>query len=517
MKRWLQKMSRKQKTGRIILYCVIGLVYLLAFFIICICNWAMKTFEVSIDSILFTLSSPIKGTNTDVVKDAVKYCLPRLVFVIFVYVIICIIDYKRKNSLVISVKLKKKTLSLNASRFMRVCASFCCIIALFLSVVYIDKNYGVVDYLKLRSEATEIYENYYVDPSKAEIKLLEENSGKNLIHIYLESMEVTAASLSDGGIQDDNYIPNLTNLALNNISFSNNNQLGGFQNTVGTHWTFASLLAQTSGIPFSFPTGRNTLSERSTIAKSMTNLGDVLNSFGYTQKFLCGSDGDFAGRKTYFEQHGNYEVLDYYKCVEKGYIPEDHYVFWGYEDSYLFDIAKKEIELLASSDKPFNFTMLTVDTHHPSGYTCDLCGDDYDLELGNVYACSDKQVYEFVEWCKTQDFFDDTIIIITGDHPFMNNTLVEENIRANGYTRAMYNCFINCGSSDDYSTNNRTFTPMDIFPTTLSALGFTWNGDRLGLGTNLFSNSKTLAEELGFETLNTELSKYSKYYVENFY
>ena len=57
---------------------------------------------------------------------------------------------------------------------------------------------------------------------------------------------------------------------------------------------------------------------------------------------------------------------------------------------------------------------------------------------------------------------------------------------------------------------------MDLFPTTLAAMGYRIEGDRLGLGTNLFSGRKTLAEEMGYETLNTEVQKYSRYFVTHF-
>ena len=53
---------------------------------------------------------------------------------------------------------------------------------------------------------------------------------------------------------------------------------------------------------------------------------------------------------------------------------------------------------------------------------------------------------------------------------------------------------------------------MDMFPTTLAAMGCSIEGERLGLGTNLFSDLPTLSEEMGVETLNRELSKRSDFY-----
>ena len=43
-------------------------------------------------------------------------------------------------------------------------------------------------------------------------------------------------------------------------------------------------------------------------------------------------------------------------------------------------------------------------------------------------------------------------------------------------------------------------------------MGAKIEGDRLGLGTNLFSDKQTLMEELGFKTLDNELQKTSNYY-----
>lgn len=275
-----------------------------------------------------------------------------------------------------------------------------------------------------------------------------------------------------------------------------------------------SIMSQTSGVPYNFPINKNSMNK---CAPGLTCLGDILAKFNYNQVFLCGSDADFAGRKAYFETHGNAYVLDYYEAIKKGYIDEDYYVFWGFEDNILFNIAKEEITRLAQDDKPFNFEMLTVDTHTKSGYICDLCNaDEYDTQIANVIKCSDRQVYAFVEWCKQQDFYDDTIIIITGDHQLMNPSMVKHLEDYDNLVRPIYNCFLNCGNSEDYNTTNRVFTPMDIFPTTLSSLGFTWDGDYLGLGTNMFSSSKTLAEIIGYDKLYSELQKNSKYYVKNF-
>ena len=54
-----------------------------------------------------------------------------------------------------------------------------------------------------------------------------------------------------------------------------------------------------------------------------------------------------------------------------------------------------------------------------------------------------------------------------------------------------------------------------LYPTTLAALGATIKGNKLGLGTNLFSNELTLIEKYGVEYVNNELMKTSKFYNKN--
>ena len=61
---------------------------------------------------------------------------------------------------------------------------------------------------------------------------------------------------------------------------------------------------------------------------------------------------------------------------------------------------------------------------------------------------------------------------------------------------------------------NRQFGVFDMFPTTLAAMGVEIEGNRLALGTNLFSEEKTLTEIHGQETLNKELQKNSEFYNE---
>ena len=79
------------------------------------------------------------------------------------------------------------------------------------------------------------------------------------------------------------------------------------------------------------------------------------------------------------------------------------------------------------------------------------------------------------------------------------------------YERRVYNVYLNSAVETDH-TKNRDFTTFDYYPTALAALGVKIKGDRLGLGTNLFSNKKTLSEIYGNSYIDKELKKRSTYY-----
>ena len=478
-----------------------GLVFALSLTIIAICLWSRIAFNVSFKELLYTMMTPMEGAGATVVNMAVSFCVPIVCIGAALYVAAAIVILIRKEPIF--------------KKLRRVGVIFCAVFLVF-SLIFAVFALRIPEYLRLILTDTKIYEEYYVDPTT--VAITADGETKNLIYIYLESMETTYASTDVGGRQGVNYIPNLTALAQQHLSFSDKSggSLGGFLSPIGTNWTMAALLASTAGIPYSFPvSGINQDMYSEEFAPGLTTMGDILEEKGYRQMFLCGSNGNFAGRKTYFEQHGGYEVYDLFSAQADGHLPSSDYYngFWGYEDEYLFEIAKVKLAELAGGDKPFNLTLLTLDTHNPDGYFCNHCESTYDTKFENAIVCSDKMVTSFVEWCKEQPFFEDTVIILTGDHPFMSTTLVED---VDYDDRTIYNCFINAAVECQGSTEGRVYTAFDLFPTTLAAMGFQIEGDRLGLGVNLFSLRPTLCEYLGYDYVSTEIQRSSDFYIEKF-
>ncbi len=468
-------------------------------------RWITSVYGISLNELLNTLGGNLQGTSTDVIWAVVKGCVLPVRVALAGYSLFAWAD--RRWCARRARAGKKSAPGSLLSRHLPHAG----VVLLAAAVLYTNVQFDVLHYFQRQLSSTTIYEDYYVSPRDVAITAAD-GKAKNLIYIYLESMETTYASAADGGAQSVNYMPELTRLARENVSFSNSGLLGGFHTVTGAGYTMAALYSTTSGVPYALPVDSTALAQADAFASGLVSLGDILEEKGYRQEFLCGSDAAFGGRKLWFTQHGGYEIFDLYTAREKGYIPQDYFVWWGFEDLHLFDIAKDEAARLAESGQPFNLTMLTVDVHHISGYHCDLCGDEYDPDTANVIACTDRQVADFVAWCQQQPFYEDTVIVITGDHPRMDTYLVDG---VSYYDRTVYNCFINAGAETQALTD-REFTHMDILPTTLAAMGYDIEGERLGLGTNLFSGQPTLAEKKGFDWVEAEVSKSSDYYLETF-
>jgi phosphoglycerol transferase len=339
---------------------------------------------------------------------------------------------------------------------------------------------------------------------------------RNLIHIYLESMENTFFSKDLGGFFDENLMPDLAELSKEGYNFSHQSEgFGGPPRSTGGNWSVASFVNQGTGLPMKVPTERNSYGAENNFLPGATAIGDILKAQGYEQSVMFGADASFGGLDFYFESHGDFNIYDHKGAIEAGWIDEHYNVWWGYEDDKLYEFAKTELTRLASTDKPFHFIMETADTHAPEGWLSPNAENKFDTQYANCIYYSQAEVVKFVRWIQQQDFYENTTIVICGDHTSMDNSYFIKNIDKN-YDRHIYNCIINAPIEAE-NQKNRIFTPFDMFPTTIAALGATIEGDRLGMGVNLYSDKQTLAEEYTFEVFTNEIVRSSEFYYNNFY
>ena len=374
-------------------------------------KWMFKTWtNLTMDELVYHLTAPLEGTNTDMIKDYCNECVVPAILILGC--ILFVIAANRKHAGI----LKKIAI---------VCfAGAVAVTGITVGVTW--NGLDVSNYMKGQSTYSTFIDDNYIDPSSVNITFPEQK--RNLIYIFLESMEMTYADKENGGAFKQNVIPELTQLAQENEDFSGkSNKLNGGYSMPGTTWTMGAMFGQTSGLPLNISIDGNSMDTQDSFFPGITTLGDILQNEGYSQTLLIGSEATFGGRKLYFTDHGQYDIMDYNYAHDNGLIPENYKVWWGYEDEKLFGFAKEKLLELAQQDNPFNLTMLTVDTHFEDGYVCDICPDTFgDNQYANVMACSSRQVKEFIDWVQQQDFAADTTIVISGDHQTMDSDFCED-------------------------------------------------------------------------------------------
>ena len=143
-------------------------------------------------------------------------------------------------------------------------------------------NVELVNYILNSHRETELYQDEYRDPNQVNITFPEEK--RNLIYIFMESMETSYLSQDMGGGLPYNLIPELTELAQNNINFSHNEHVGGFRQVTGASWTVGAMTAHTGGVPLKVPEGiddwQNGYGQDGEFLDGLTNITSVLQQQG---------------------------------------------------------------------------------------------------------------------------------------------------------------------------------------------------------------------------------------------
>ena len=468
---------------------------------------ASKYDKVTLDQFIYQMKSSAAGANRSIFNSAVV----RVGVFGVVSTILELALYWLCRGEALRARFIRKFRNTKFARFVsRRAVALIAAILVFSSCLF-TVELNLVQFVSAATTESVFIEDHYVDPNHTKLTFPEQK--RNLIYIFLESMETTFGETEAGGPIYDNFIPELTMLAQENVNFSNDDGVGGALSFSGTTWTAAAMVTQTSGINVQVPLEAEYFGGKNGYMPGVVSIGEVLEDAGYNQTLLVDSDAEFGGRESYFLEHGNYNIVDLKTLKERGWLSEDYRIWWGFEDAKLFAAAKLELTALASQGEPFNFTMLTCDTHFPDGYRCKECQNEYPERYPTVMRCSSRMLYEFIEWIQEQPFYENTTIVLCGDHLTMDPDFMQD-VDEN-YLRTVYNCIIN-PAVEPVREKNREFGTFDMFPTTLAAMGVEIQGDRLGLGTNLFSDKQTLCEMYGFEALDWELQKRSEFYNDRF-
>ena len=506
-----QKISAQKRTGKS-KWALAGVCILLVSMGIFIFVVALFLFNVysnmEFEAILFTVTYAEGGLALEDIIAGTEYTILFAIIAGYICFHMSKCFLHDRLEVVDSGKEGKYTLVMNRKkRLMQVGIS---LLILAVCVTFFSLQTNFMHYIDVKLEKSTIYETYYVKPDETVITFPEKR--RNLIFIYLESFENTYASREVGGAQDQNYMSELTALTKEKdaVNFSNTDLMGGASVFVpAITYTQGSTVAQTSGVALN----TKILPPNGVVEyPNIRRLEDVLHDNGYNQLYIQGSKGVFSMYDQYVARYEDSLLYDRTRLTEEGYSSEDSdYIWkWGIEDRKLFEISKELITDISKEEKPFFITMYTMDTHSfECGHRCVDCDENISSDYLAAADCTSRQAAEFVKWIQAQPFYENTTIILVGDHLGNQKTSMVESDES--YVRTTYNCFINA-AKEPVNSKNRSFSSLDMFPSTLSAIGVEIKGDRLGLGTDLFSNTETLAEKLGETEYKKQLEETSDYY-----
>lgn len=343
--------------------------------------------------------------------------------------------------------------------------------------------WGIRPLLRDTSEASEQeFERFGIKTDAVDRSEIAASPGRNLILIYLESMESTYLdeTLFPG------LMPNITRLMKEAVVFENVIPAENAGFTVGA--VFSSLAGfELTDLQLSGRHGNDGINP--VIGNRLGSLPAVLGRAGYFQSFMNSASLNFVGIYVILKELG---YTDLWSAAD---LPEEARrqlgldgIWGGCRDGLLLKLAFQKYLLLAREKRPFNLTLLTIDAHHPDGFVAKggpvyaLPGKEPSQLLTAIFR-TDKAFGEFVDALKQTPAWEDTVVFVTTDHLAMNGASTTPLLRRNP-RRRLIAFALNAGPPRRIAVEGRTF---DFAPTIAELLGVKHNY-RFPQGESLLGN-----------------------------
>ena len=174
--------------------------------------WVREAYgKATLDQIIFHMQVPVEGTTSDITFIIIYECFIKSILVFIGFILLNIIlSYILKDK--VKLVYKKKSINIIPFDFQSKLWFYLSLIIIGYLAVDTLNYYDVVYFAKNTFTESKFIENNYIDPNSVDIKFPKEK--KNLIYIYVESLESTYVSKELGGSFDKNLIPNLYNFAI---------------------------------------------------------------------------------------------------------------------------------------------------------------------------------------------------------------------------------------------------------------------------------------------------------------
>lgn len=336
------------------------------------------------------------------------------------------------------------------------------------------------------NDMTEV-ENYtnnkYAEPDS---DLFGAAKGKNVIKIHLESVQ---SFLIDYKLHGEEVTPFLNSLVHDedeNFTYFDN----FFHQTEQGKTADAELTMDNSiyGLPqgAAFTTkGKNTYQA----------LPEILDQEeGYTSAVLHGDDKSFWNRDEIYKQFGVDKFFDssYYD------MDDENVINYGLKDKPFF---QESMPLLESLDEPFYSHLITLTNHHPYLIEDDDAtiesADTGDPSVDRYFQTArylDESLEEFFDYLKEAGLYDDSVIILYGDHygisdnhkQAMSEIMDKEITPFEDAQLQRVPFMIKAPGVEGQGVNHKYSSEIDVMPTLLHLMGIDTQ-DYIQFGTDLFS------------------------------
>ena len=286
-------------------------------------------------------------------------------------------------------------------------------------------------------EVAEYVKGHYAKPNDQYFGLAK---GRNVIYIHLES---TQQFLIDYKLKDENGVehevmPFINSLYHSNSTFSFSNffhQVKAGKTSDSETLFENSLFGLNQGALFTQLGGKNTFEAAPNILKQTQ---------GYTSAVFHGNSGTFWNRNETYKHLG----YDYFFDASYYNVTEDNSFQYGLNDKPFFQQSVKYLEHL---QQPFYTKFIAVSNHYPYSQ---LSGDETGFPLAqtkdetiNSYFSTanymDTAVHEFFDYLKQSGLYDNSIIILYGDHYGISNARNKELAQLLGKDRETWTNFDN--------------------------------------------------------------------------
>lgn len=229
--------------------------------------------------------------------------------------------------------------------------------------------------------------------------------GKNLIVIQMESFQNFPIHLSVGGQE---ITPVLNGLIKEGIYFPHVFQQIGPGNTSDAEFMSNTSIYPTAAVAMSKGYGNR---ELPSLPRLLQKQGYVANTF-------------HINNVTFWDRNKLYPALNFNQYYDKPYYNNDHFNNFGASDEEMYRVGMEQLSELHQQGKSFYAQFVTTSSHSPFTVPEDrrqikLTADLEGTNLGNYITAvnyTDYAIGKLIEQLKEADMWDDTMLVIYGDH-----------------------------------------------------------------------------------------------------